>query len=868
MPYAEAMIARPATALSLLLLGAAPVLAQNGDRPGEEQPPLPEDLEIPPAPVLSVEEALEAFALPPGLRIECAASEPLVEDPVCIAFDGDGRMWVVEMRGYMPDVDGNGEEEPNGFVAVLEDTDGDGVYDARTNFLEDLVLPRGVLPHRDGAIVITPPELCFYRDTDGDGAADTREVLATGLGGIPSPEHAINAPRWTHDNWIQLSNHRVRFRRGPEGWLTQRTNGGGQWGLSFDEEGRAFFNTNSDPLRGDTYSSHYAVRNPNHGTTSGVNLRFARDMQVWPARITPGVNRGYRPETLRDDFTLASFTGACGPLVYLGDALGEQYRGDAFVAEPCGNLVKRYTLHAAGETGLEARQALEGREFLTSTDERFRPVELVDGPGGGLYVVDLYRGFIQHRLFVTSWLRKQVEERGLAAPLGLGRIWRVVPEDHEHAAPAPMSEASWTELVADLGHPNGWRRITAQRTIVEEGAGDPDAVELCREAAGSDPRPLGRLHALHTLAGLEALDARTLQGALGDPDQRVVRAALRAGEGVLALGGDEELVERYAHLARSGDARTAHQAALSLGEARTAAADAALVELALHEAGSKRFREALLSGVGGRELAVLDALCEREAFLVADEAELPGREALVTALARAAVRSGRSEDCEAILARAMRRFSGAPSWAQLAVAEGLLAGRPKGPKGEPRPVALAAAPELPMAFSDLPRGERIDLAFFAPLHELEDWITWPGGPNADDDPVRPLTDDEARRFERGRQVFADICAACHHLSGQGEEGLAPALRYSPWLIEDAETPLRILLGGLSGPIEVHGRTWNGEMPVFDADPGDVAAVLTYARREWGHGAEPVTVDEVRRVLAEMEQRERPWTAAELEAARQ
>ena len=852
----------------LVLLGSSPLLAQNGDRPGEEQPPLPADLEIPAAPVLSVEEALEAFALAPGLRIECAASEPLVEDPVCIAFDGDARMWVVEMRGYMPDVDGNGEEEPNGYIAVLEDTDGDGVYDARTNFLEELVLPRGVLPYRDGAIVITPPELCFYRDTDGDGVADSREVLATGLGGIASPEHAINAPRWTHDNWIQLSNHRVRFRPGPDGWVTQRTNGGGQWGLSLDEEGRAFFNTNSDPLRGDTYSSHYAVRNPNHGTTSGVNQRFARDMQVWPARITPGVNRGYREATLRDDFTLARFTGACGPLVYLGDALGEAYRGNAFVAEPCGNLVKRYTVHPAGETGLEARPGLEGREFLTSTDERFRPVELVDGPGGGLYVVDLYRGFIQHRLFVTSWLRKQVEERGLASPLGLGRIWRIVPEDHEHRVGAPMSEASWTELVTDLGHPNGWRRLTAQRTIVEEGAEDPDAIDLCREAAGSDERPLGRLHALHALAGLEALDSRTLHDALADPDPRVVRAALRAGEGVLALGGDAALVERYAGLALSADARTAHQAALSLGEARTDAADTALVELAISEAGSKRFREALLSGVGGRELAVLDALCEREAFVAASEGELEGRRALVTYLARAAVRSGRSEDCEAILARAMHRFSGAPSWTQLAIARGLLEGRPKGPKGEPRPVALAAAPELPLAFADLPTGEGTDATPLDSLRELEEWITWPGGPNADDTAVRPLTPEEASRFERGRQVYADICAACHHLSGQGEEGLAPALRYSPWLVEDSRTPLRILLGGLTGPIEVHGRTWDGEMPVFDASPEDVAAVLTYARREWGHGAEPVTVEEVLSVLAEMAEREHPWTAAELEAARQ
>lgn len=853
-------------AVSLLALVASPAAAQNGDRPGEVQAPLPDDLVIPAAPVLSVDEALASFRLPPGFRIECVASEPLVEDPVCIAFDGDGRMWVVEMRGYMPNIDGTGEEVPNGFVAVLEDTDGDGVFDARTNFLDDLVLPRAVLPYRDGALVIAPPELAFYRDTDGDGVADAKEVLAKGLGGIASPEHAINSPRWSLDNWVQLSNHRVRLRQTDEGWVTQRTSGGGQWGLAFDEEGRAFFNTNSDPLRGDLYSSHYAVRNPNYGTAGGVNARFASDMQVWPSRITPGVNRGYRPETLRDDFTLARFTGACGPVVYLGAAFPDEFHGNAFVAEPCGNLIKRYTLHDKDGFGLEARNAYAGDEFLTSTDERFRPVDLYDGPDGSLYVVDLYRGFLQHRLFVTSWLRKQVEDRGLVAPLGLGRIYRVVHEDQEPARAPRMSEASWADLVRGLEHPNGWWRYTAQRLIVEEGRGDADAIELCRELVAKSEAPRGRLHALHTLAGIDGLDAETLARGLEDEDARVVRAALRAGETVLALGGDDALVERYAALARDlADKRTAHQATLSLGEARTDAADAALVALALGDMSSKTRREALFTSVAYRELAILEALLAEPAFLQLDGADRASREELVKQLTRCVVRSGISEDCARVLSLALETPDGAeaPSWVQVAVTEGWMAGRPKGPKGDPLPVALAAAPSLPNAIADLPDAEG-----FAPVRELGDWMTWPGGPNAQTDAVRPLTEDEQGRFERGRQVFADICAACHHLSGQGEEGLAPSLRYSPWLIEDKETPLRILLGGLSGPIEVHGRTWDGEMPVYDSSPEEVAAVLTYARREWGHGAEPITAADVVRILAEMAERGRPWTAEELQSAKQ
>ena len=628
----------PSLVLILSLAGVPLAAAQSGDRPGEVQPPLPEGLEIPPAPALSVEQELATFALPPELTIECVASEPLVVDPVDVAFDGEGRLWVVEMRSYMPNIDGEGETAPTGRVAVLSDTDGDGLMDAREEFLEGLVLPRGVMPYRDGALVLVPPELRFYRDTDGDGQADTHEVIERGLGGIQSPEHAANAPRWTHDNWVQLSNHRLRYREVDGVWQSQRTNGGGQWGLALDETGRAYFNTNSDGLRGDLFSSHYALRNASYGTAGGVNVRLARDQVVWPSRMNPGVNRGYRKETLRDDFTLASFTGACGPLVYLGDALPPEYRGDAFVAEPCGNLIKRFRLVDGEGLSLSAQNAYEGREFLTSTDERFRPVNLVDGPDGALYVVDLYRGVLQHRLFVTSWLRKQVEERGLEEPLGLGRIWRIRPSEWEREVPSATSQASWTELVEELSSANGWRRMNAQRVIVEEGAGDADAIELLRQAVAERPTALGRAHALQALTGIGALDEASTLAALKDEDERVQLAALRCGEESLSLGSAAVLAE-VARLARSDHGRVRHQALLSLGGARTAAADRLLAELATEDCSSKLERAALLSGIHGRELSLLTVFLSDEGWHQA----LEGRYELVLDLARCIVREGRSD---------------------------------------------------------------------------------------------------------------------------------------------------------------------------------------------------------------------------------
>src|SRR5215216_6009831 len=119
-----------------LLISPLLAFAQQGDRPGEVQPPPPAHIKTPPAPALSPEEELKTFTVAPGFRVEAVAVEPLVYEPVAMAFGADGRMWVVEMRGFMPNVDAEGEREPVASIAVLEDTDGDGRMDKRTEFLK------------------------------------------------------------------------------------------------------------------------------------------------------------------------------------------------------------------------------------------------------------------------------------------------------------------------------------------------------------------------------------------------------------------------------------------------------------------------------------------------------------------------------------------------------------------------------------------------------------------------------------------------------------------------------------------------------------------------------------------------------------
>ena len=213
-------------------------------------------------------------------------------------------------------------------VQVGADTDGDGRADERTEVASDLVLPRGVLPFEGGAVCILPPEIVFLRDDDGDGAFDVREVIDTGVrAALDNPEHDVNAPTLGRDNWIHVANWKKSYRRvvgvdGEPGWITRREAAGGQWGLSVDEVGRLYRNTNPNPLHVDVLPPHHARRNGHQRRFRGTFERSGAQYDTYPARINPGVNRGYQPSTLRDDFTLARFTGACSPLVHTGAEAG------------------------------------------------------------------------------------------------------------------------------------------------------------------------------------------------------------------------------------------------------------------------------------------------------------------------------------------------------------------------------------------------------------------------------------------------------------------------------------------------------------------------------------------------------------------
>ena len=487
---------RSSTGLAALILATGfsnPLFAQNGDRPNDPQQPPPAHWDIPAAPALSVEQAMETFEVAPGFRIEVVAADPLVFDPVAMQIGPDGRIWVAEMRGYMPNVDGEGEDAPIGTIAVLEDTDGDGQMDKRTEFADGLVMPRALALVDDGLLVAAPPMLWHMRDTDGDDIADERIVISESYGDRRSPEHTANGLLWGLDNWIYNANDDERYRWNQGEWTSAPAPDRGQWGLTQDDTGRLFYNTNSNPLKMDVLPGEYLLRNPDLHQHNSINRQTVsnNDLPIFASRINPGVNRGYK--ILTEDGFLPNMTAASGPVIYRGSLFPETFYGDAFIPEPAGQLIKRLKLSPTDDGSLVGSNAYDHFDFVTSTDERFRPVNLYNGPEGALYIVDMYRGIIQHRIFVTSFLRAQILERGLDTPVGMGRIYRVVPEKASTAESPNLHTASTSELVEALNRRDAWWRDTAQRLLVEQR--DSAAIPALQQIARDSTNP-GHLNAI------------------------------------------------------------------------------------------------------------------------------------------------------------------------------------------------------------------------------------------------------------------------------------------------------------------------------------------------------------------------------------
>lgn len=464
--------------------------------------------------------SLEAYQIEEGFELEVIASEPFLEAPVAIDFDDQGRIWTVEMRGYMQTLTGESESMPNGVISILEDLDGDGVVDHSKVFLDSLVLPRAIAHVYGGLLYAEPPNLWFVEiDNDQPGNRVLVDSLYAAEGNV---EHQPNGLMMNIDNWIYNARSHFRYQRKNGVWIKEPTSFRGQWGITKDNFGRLYYNNNSTQLIGDYTLPNVLIKNPYHQPKDGINKVLTRNQRVYPLHATL-VNRGYQKGVLDADSMLINVTSSCGPLVYRGGQYPMEYDQNAFVCAPEVNLIKRNLLTFDGMS-VKATQAYDDREFLASTDEGFRPVNLSNGPDGGMYVVDMHRGIIQHGAYMTSYLRERLAERGLDKIIGMGRILRVKHQDQPLNVLPDFAALDANELVALLAHKNGWVRDRAQQLIIHQKPGG--AEQALKDALNAGPSALAAMHMLYAMEGLNALTPELLVTVADNQEPALVAHAL------------------------------------------------------------------------------------------------------------------------------------------------------------------------------------------------------------------------------------------------------------------------------------------------------------------------------------------------------
>lgn len=520
------MIIRNLIITSALSLSASVLcFGQAGDKKGQEQvDPIAID-KIPPSPYLDLAKAMKTFELADGFVIEPVAVGDFVNKSVALSFDADGRIWSCEMTEYMNDFQATGELEPKGKIRVLEDTDGDGKVDKATVFMENLVVPRAIAVTSDGCLYTSGEALLFIK-RDGLKPVGEPEIVDPHYARGGNPEHAANGLLYGLDNWYYNAKSDVRYRRIDGKWVSEKTFSRGQWGIAHDNAGRLYHNHNSSYIIADQLLPNFF-----HGV-NGFTPKYSMSKNLgcyptFPIHITPGVNRGYQKGVLNEEIKLASPTASCGLTIYRGDNFPAEYQEMGFSCEPAGDLIKAIKIKRDQYNVASGSQAFDKKEFLASTDEWFCPVNLYTAPDGTMYMVDMYFGLLQHKTYMTTYLRKQYESRGLDKPeTPTGRIYRIRYAKNPASKIEPLSGLSSSELLPYLNHKNGFYRDTAQRLIVERQ--DKSVADALRSAKIYDSKQASYLaiHALWTLDGIGEVTPEVIGLALKNGNTDVINTAL------------------------------------------------------------------------------------------------------------------------------------------------------------------------------------------------------------------------------------------------------------------------------------------------------------------------------------------------------
>ena len=523
----------------------------------------------PPVKPLSPAESIKLIQLPPGFKVELVASEPMIQEPVGMAWDGNGRLYVVEMNTYMKDAAATGEFEPLSRIKLLEDTDNDGKMDKSTVFIDSLILPRVVLPVGDELLVTITNQrhIWSYKDVNGDGKADQKRIVFKNDDpDVRNLEHQNGGLLWNLDNWIYPSrdNLRYKYSKGEIIADTLVDNMIGQWGMTTDNYGRLFYSEAGPGL-----PAVQIQQGPAYGALNFNDQYTVAFTKPWPIIGTidaQGGRQALRPE----DNSLKEFTSGCGQSIFRGDRLPKDMLGDYFIGEPVGRIIKRGKVYNR-EGKIYIEDAYKEQDWLASADMNFRPINTYTGPDGCFYIVDMYHGIIQESEWTTpdSYLGKMIAEKEIFKNRGMGRIYRVVHEDFkpDRTKPNLLNEPS-SRLISYLSHPNGWWRDMAQQLLIVRN--DQSIVPELKKTALSSTDHLARIHALWTLEGMNAIDKQTLLIAFADKDPQVRKTAVWISE-IFITRNDKVVIDSLSKMKNDTSADVKVQLSLSLRSNKSAA---------------------------------------------------------------------------------------------------------------------------------------------------------------------------------------------------------------------------------------------------------------------------------------------------------
>lgn len=475
-------------------------LAQEPDSLGKIR--IPRKQKAPPGPPLSPEEALAKMTVPEGFRVELVAAEPDLINPVAMAFDERGRIWVTESFEYPRREPGPGRDR----IKILEDKDGDGRIDSVKIFAEGLNIPSGIAVGHGGVWVANAPDILFLQDTDGDDKADKTETIVTGFGRYDTHE-LPNSLTWGPDGALYGLNGVFNpcvveadgkkfeftcamFRIDP---VTRKFDlfcegTSNPWGIAWDSEGQAFI-------------SACVIDHLWHLTETGYYHRQGGPYPPHTWKIESIVEHKHQ---------MAAYCG----ITYLDtDAYPAEYSDKLVMGNIHGNCLNVDRVERHGST----YKGFGEPDFLSGNDVWFMPVVQKVGPDGCLYVLDWYDRY-------HCYQDANADPEGIDR--GHGRLYRVVHEATGRPKPNVQSGKPASELVKDLESGNVYIRETAQRLLAEQKCeGVVESLEGLVADAANDKKT--RLHALWSLAGGKVLRPEFLRDLLGNEDDTLRAWAVR-----------------------------------------------------------------------------------------------------------------------------------------------------------------------------------------------------------------------------------------------------------------------------------------------------------------------------------------------------